>query len=155
MLCKIWRFHTGDNEECRLLYIKTQFVPHRKHITSIELSRLILYDIWGFHTGDYEEWSLVGYKNPVSISDETHYVSRYRPQPVKAKWDLRFSRQWLSRMLSSGIRLRVAFVTTDVSKVYIASIISMKRLETSLAVASNFSKEIIFKHSTVCSSWLG
>jgi hypothetical protein len=31
--------------------------------------------IWGFHGGDYEEWRLLGYKNPVRTSQETHYVS--------------------------------------------------------------------------------
>jgi hypothetical protein len=25
--------------------------------------------------GDYEEWRLLGYKNPVRTSQETHYVS--------------------------------------------------------------------------------
>jgi hypothetical protein len=33
--CKIWCFHGGDYEECRLLwYIEYQFVLHRRHITS-------------------------------------------------------------------------------------------------------------------------
>jgi hypothetical protein len=31
--------------------------------------------IWGFHGCDYEEWRLLGYKNPVRTSQETHYVS--------------------------------------------------------------------------------
>jgi hypothetical protein len=31
--------------------------------------------IWGFHGGDYEEYRLLGYKNPVRTSQETHYVS--------------------------------------------------------------------------------
>jgi hypothetical protein len=34
MLCKIWGFHGGGYEECRILRYKTQVVPHRKHITS-------------------------------------------------------------------------------------------------------------------------
>jgi hypothetical protein len=34
MLCKIWGSHGGDYEECRLLGYKTQFVLHRRHITS-------------------------------------------------------------------------------------------------------------------------
>jgi hypothetical protein len=34
-LCKIWGFHDCDYEECRLLGYKTQFVHHRKHITSL------------------------------------------------------------------------------------------------------------------------
>jgi hypothetical protein len=33
-LWKILGFHGGDYEECRLLGYKTQFVPHRRHITS-------------------------------------------------------------------------------------------------------------------------
>jgi hypothetical protein len=35
----------------------------------------MLCKIWGFHGGDYEEWRLLGYKNPVRISQEIHYVS--------------------------------------------------------------------------------
>jgi hypothetical protein len=35
MLCKIWGFHGSDYEEFRLLEDKKQFVPHRKHITSL------------------------------------------------------------------------------------------------------------------------
>jgi hypothetical protein len=31
--------------------------------------------IWGFHGSDYEESHLLGYKNPVCTSQETHYVS--------------------------------------------------------------------------------
>jgi hypothetical protein len=31
--------------------------------------------IWGFHGGDYEECGLLGYKNQVRTSQETHYVS--------------------------------------------------------------------------------
>jgi hypothetical protein len=35
MLCKICGFYGGDYEECRLLDIKTQLVPHKKNITSM------------------------------------------------------------------------------------------------------------------------
>jgi hypothetical protein len=35
--------------------------------------------IQGFHGGDYEEWRLLGYKNPVRTSHETHYVSAIEP----------------------------------------------------------------------------
>jgi hypothetical protein len=31
--------------------------------------------IWRSHGGDYEEWRVLGYKNPVHTSQETHYVS--------------------------------------------------------------------------------
>jgi hypothetical protein len=35
----------------------------------------MLCKICGFHSGDYEEWRLLGYKNSVRTSQETHYVS--------------------------------------------------------------------------------
>jgi hypothetical protein len=59
------------------LDIKTQFVLQRRHITSTLQSsaQLMLYKIWGFHGGDYEECRLLGYKTPVRISQEKHYVS--------------------------------------------------------------------------------
>jgi hypothetical protein len=97
--CKIWSFHGGDYEQCRLLeyknpedtirhchrrenlksYIKTQFVPHRRHyVSATEPSRLILCKIWGFHGCDNDEF-LLGYKNPVRTSHETHYVSATEP----------------------------------------------------------------------------
>jgi hypothetical protein len=34
MLCEVWDFHGPGYEECRPLGYKTQFVPHRRHITS-------------------------------------------------------------------------------------------------------------------------
>jgi hypothetical protein len=36
---------------------------------------MIVCKIWGSHGGDYEERRLLGYKNPVRTSQETHYVS--------------------------------------------------------------------------------
>jgi hypothetical protein len=43
--------------------ITTQFVPHRRHITSAtEPSQLMLCKIWGFHGSDYEECRLLGYE---------------------------------------------------------------------------------------------
>jgi hypothetical protein len=35
----------------------------------------MLCNILGFHGGDYEECLLLGYKNPVRTSQETHYIS--------------------------------------------------------------------------------
>jgi hypothetical protein len=35
----------------------------------------MLCKIWGFHGGHYEECHLLGYKNPVRTSQETHYFS--------------------------------------------------------------------------------
>jgi hypothetical protein len=36
---------------------------------------MIVCKIWGSHGGDYEECRILGYKNPVPTSHETHYVS--------------------------------------------------------------------------------
>jgi hypothetical protein len=38
--------------------------------------------IWGFHGGDYEECCLLGYKNPVRTSQETHYISTTSPSSL-------------------------------------------------------------------------
>jgi hypothetical protein len=81
-----------------------------------------------------EEYRLLGYKNPVRTSQETHYVSA-----TKSMQDLRFSRQWLWRMLSSGTLRHVALVRTDVSEERSASFIRVTRigeLGTTLAVTS-------------------
>jgi hypothetical protein len=54
--------------------------------------------------------------------------------------DLRFSRRWLWRMVSSGMLRRVALVRTDVSEERSASFIRMTRigeLRTTLALTSN------------------
>jgi hypothetical protein len=43
-----------------LLYVKTLFVPHRKHnLSRTDPSRLTLCKIWGFHGDDYEECRLL------------------------------------------------------------------------------------------------
>jgi hypothetical protein len=49
----------------------------------MEPSRLRLCKIWGFHGGDYEERRLLGYKNPVRTSQETHYVSTSESSQLK------------------------------------------------------------------------
>jgi hypothetical protein len=75
--CKIWGFHSGEYEECRLLGYKNPVRTSQEthYFSTTEHSRLMLYKIWGFHGGDYEECRLVGYKNPVRTSQETHYFS--------------------------------------------------------------------------------
>jgi hypothetical protein len=39
-------------------------------------------EICGFHGSDYEECHLLGYKNPVRTSQETHYVSATEPSQL-------------------------------------------------------------------------
>jgi hypothetical protein len=58
--------------------IKTQFLPHIRHITSplqTEPSRL------SFDVGDYEKCHILEYRNPVRTSQETLRLL-YRAQPV-------------------------------------------------------------------------
>jgi hypothetical protein len=47
-----------------------------------ETSQLMLCMIWGFHGSDYEKFRLQGYKNPIRISQETHYVCATEPSPL-------------------------------------------------------------------------
>jgi hypothetical protein len=77
MICKVWGFQGGDNEECRLLGYKTLVRTSQEthYVSSTKPNQLMLCKIWGFHGGDYEEWCLLGYRNPVRTSQETHYVS--------------------------------------------------------------------------------
>jgi hypothetical protein len=42
----------------------------------------MLCKIWDFHGGDYEECFLLGYKNPVSTSQETHYFFATESSPL-------------------------------------------------------------------------
>jgi hypothetical protein len=54
--------------------IKTQFVPHRRHITSTLQSQASQYYIrFEVFTAVTEECRILGYKNQVRTSQETHY----------------------------------------------------------------------------------
>jgi hypothetical protein len=84
MLCKIWGFHGGDYEECRLLIhknpVRTSQETH--YVSTTESSRLMLCKIWGFHGGGYDECRLLEYKNIVRTSQETHYASATEPSQL-------------------------------------------------------------------------
>jgi hypothetical protein len=84
ILFKIWSFHGGDYEECRLLGYKNPVRTWREthYVSTTEHSQLMLCKIWGFHGGDYEECRLLGYKNPVGTSQETHYFSATEPSQL-------------------------------------------------------------------------
>jgi hypothetical protein len=59
-LRKIWHFHGGDYEECRLLGYKNPVrTSQRTHYVSA--TDPMLCRIWGFHGGDDEECRLEGY----------------------------------------------------------------------------------------------
>jgi hypothetical protein len=83
-LCKIWSFHGGNYEECRLLGYKDPVRTSQEthYVTAAEPRRLMLCTIWGFHGGGYEQSHFRGYKNPVNTSQETHYVSAAQPSQL-------------------------------------------------------------------------
>jgi hypothetical protein len=110
--CKVWGFHGGDYEECRLLGYKNPVRTSQEthYVSTRESSQLMLCKIWGFHGNDYEECRLLGYKNRIRTSQETHYVSTTESSQLMLCKILRFSRRWLWRMPSSGMLGRVALV---------------------------------------------
>jgi hypothetical protein len=61
-LFKIWGFHGGEYEECRLLKYKNSVRTSKEthYVSATEPSRLMLCKIWGFHDGDYEKSRLLG-----------------------------------------------------------------------------------------------
>jgi hypothetical protein len=77
MLCKIWGFHSGDYEECRLLGYKTPVRTSQEthYVSATESSQLMLCKILSFHGSDYEEFRLLGHKTPVRTSQETLHIS--------------------------------------------------------------------------------
>jgi hypothetical protein len=58
---KIWGFHGGDYEKCRLLEYRNpvRTAQETHYVSATESSRLMLCKICGFHGGDYEECRLL------------------------------------------------------------------------------------------------
>jgi hypothetical protein len=57
-ICKIWGFHGGDYEDCRLMEHKNPVPTSQEthYFSATESSQLMLCKIWGFHGDDYEEY---------------------------------------------------------------------------------------------------
>jgi hypothetical protein len=55
--CRIWGFHGGDYDECRLLGYKTPVRTSQEthYLSATESIQLMLCKIWGFCCGDYDE----------------------------------------------------------------------------------------------------
>jgi hypothetical protein len=110
-------------------------------------SRFFFVKIWGFHGGDYEyeECCLLGYKNPVRTSQETHYVSATESNRlILCRISVFHGGTYgESRFLGCD---SVALVRTDVSEVRITSFIRVKRIElgTTLTITSKWSTLILF-----------
>jgi hypothetical protein len=54
-------------------------VTERDNWTETSSTPPVFCMIWDFHSGDYEECRLLGYKNQVRTSQQTHYVSGAEP----------------------------------------------------------------------------
>jgi hypothetical protein len=65
MLCKIWGFQGGDNEECHILGYKNPVHTSQEihYVSATEPSRLMLCKFWGFHGGNSEKFRRLGYDN--------------------------------------------------------------------------------------------
>jgi hypothetical protein len=84
MLRRVALIRTNVSEELGASFIRvtrigeigtTLPVTSNRRTLRRNASWLMLCKIWGFHGCPYEECSLLGYKNPVRTSEETHYVS--------------------------------------------------------------------------------
>jgi hypothetical protein len=80
---KIWRFHGGDYEECRLLGYKNPVLTSQEthYVSTTELSRLMLCKIWGYHGRDYKECRL-----PSSDVSEERIASIIRANRISELW---------------------------------------------------------------------
>jgi hypothetical protein len=87
--CKIWGFHSGEYEECRLLGYKNPVLTSQKthYVSATEPIQSILCTFWGFRGGNYEECRLLEYKDPVPTSQFASVAS------------------WASVVLTSPIRV--------------------------------------------------
>jgi hypothetical protein len=92
-------FKTVNNVGLILVAYTLPHCPLSRSICSLVKS--IVSMIWGFYGGDYVECCLLGYKNPVRTSQDTHYISATEPSQLILYKGLRFSRRWLWRMPSS------------------------------------------------------
>jgi hypothetical protein len=85
MLSKIWGFHGGDYEECRLLGYKNLVHTSQEiyYVSATEHSQLMLCKILGFHGGDYEECRLLGCY-AVWLLQERNF--RWNVSPPSSEW---------------------------------------------------------------------
>jgi hypothetical protein len=74
-VCILSYVQTKDwmSEDLKLGSIKWVFSVCQE-VTFAYCKYILSCKIWGVHRGDYEECGLLGYKNPVRTSQETHYV---------------------------------------------------------------------------------
>jgi hypothetical protein len=95
------RYHRIAKSKFKVLKTKCSFCYVNKHTFSLAILPSeqiyvqcgpLLLDfrirmIWGVHGEEYEECRLLGYKNPVHTSQETHYVSATEPSPLML-WEI-------------------------------------------------------------------
>jgi hypothetical protein len=97
----------------------------------------MLFRILASHGGDCEQCRLLGYKNIVRTSQETHYLSATESSQLML---CKFSAFHDGDYKNALLLRRVALVGTEVSKKISASIIKVTRIDklvTTVAVTSN------------------
>jgi hypothetical protein len=128
MLCKIWRFHGCDYEECRLVGYETLLRTSQEthYVSATEPNRLMLCKIWGFQDGDYEECRLLRYGAVWFIRTN---VSKERVPSIF--WVDRISERGTTLAETNSDVSSSSLVTADVLTSLILSILKMEATHSS------------------------
>jgi hypothetical protein len=99
MLCKIWGFHGGDYEECRLLWYRhpVRSSQETHNVSATDHSRLMLCKIWCFHGGNHEECRILGMLRRVALVT-TDVSEERRASTIRVK---RIGELWTSAVISN------------------------------------------------------
>jgi hypothetical protein len=76
------QFRSADTPVRSRINVSDIILVGEINITTHLRTYFLLRKIWGFHGSDYEECRLLGFKNPVRTSQETHYVSATEPSQL-------------------------------------------------------------------------
>jgi hypothetical protein len=126
-----WLYH--ESQKTNLDYTEISYDTQRtvigiwQPVAVLSYNEINLYEIWRIHCSDYEECRLLGYKNQVCTSQETHYVSTTESsQLMLCKiWDIHGSDYEVCRLLGC---YAVWLIGTEISEEFSASIIRVTRI---------------------------
>jgi hypothetical protein len=80
----LFTVRTVRNTQIHINSVSTS--PETHHVSATEPNRLMLCKICDFHVNNYEECGILGYKNPVRTSQETH-VSATESSRLMPFWE--------------------------------------------------------------------
>jgi hypothetical protein len=141
--CLVFRRRTNASASWFVSWPVVPFVPQETR--SVEVPVHVLYTttgrrsvhicldtneectVWGFHDGDYEKCRLLGYKNPVSTSQKTHYFTTETSQLMLCKiWGFHGSDYEECRLLGYKNPVRTSqkthYFTTETSQLMLGKI---------------------------------